>query len=44
MDSDSLKPLPRQTIGKLYEEALKLTEYDAKEIEALAKKSDATGG
>jgi hypothetical protein len=43
-DSDSLKPLPRQTIGKLYEEALKLSEYDAKEIEALAKKSDATAG
>lgn len=43
-DSDALKPLPRNTIGKLYEQALKLSEYDAGEIEALAKKSDATEG
>jgi hypothetical protein len=40
-DSDMLKKLPRMTVGKLYEECLKLTEYDAKEIESLAKKSDA---
>jgi hypothetical protein len=39
-----LGPIPRPTIGKLYEECLKLSEYDAGEIEALAKKSDATGG
>jgi hypothetical protein len=43
-DSDALKPLPRNTIGKLYEQALKLSDYDAGEIEALAKKSDATEG
>ena len=43
-DSDMLKKLPRMTVGKLYEECLKLTEYDAKEIEALAKKSDAAAG
>ncbi len=43
-DSDTLKPLPKSTIGKLYEQALKLSEYDAGEIEALAKKSNATGG
>jgi len=43
-DSDALKQLPRLTVGKLYEQALKLSDYDAGEIEALAKKSDATGG
>jgi hypothetical protein len=43
-DSDTLRQLPRLTVGKLYEECLRLTEYDAGEIEALAKKSDATGG
>jgi hypothetical protein len=32
------------TVGKLYEQALKLSEYDAGEIEALVKKSDATEG
>jgi hypothetical protein len=43
-DSDMLKPLPKSIIGSLYAEALKLSEYDAGEIEALAKKSDATEG
>jgi hypothetical protein len=43
-DPEVLGPIPRPTIGKLYEECLKLSEYDAGEIEALAKKSDATGG
>jgi hypothetical protein len=41
-DSDALKHLPKSIIGKLYEEALKLSDYDAGEIEALAKKSDAS--
>jgi len=43
-DSDALKPLPKSIIGKLYEQALKLSDYDAGEIEALAKKSDASEG
>ncbi len=43
-DSDTLKPLPKSIIGKLYEQALNLSEYDAGEIEALAKKSDASEG
>jgi hypothetical protein len=43
-DPEVLGPIPRPILGKLYEECLKLSDYDAGEIEALAKKSDATEG
>ena len=38
-DADELKSFPKAIVGKIYEAALQLSEYDESEIEALAKKS-----
>lgn len=41
---DDLKAFPRYVVGKIYEAALKLSDYDESEIEALAKKSSEAEG
>ena len=43
-DPDRLKSVPNQIVGKLYEDCLALSKYDAKEIEELVKKSDPAQG
>jgi hypothetical protein len=43
-EPERLKGLPKQIVGKLYEDCLALSSYDAKEIEDLVKKSDPAQG
>jgi hypothetical protein len=43
-DPDRLKSVPNQIVGKLYEDCLALSSYDAKEIEDLVKKSEPAQG
>jgi hypothetical protein len=43
-DPERLKSVPNQIVGKLYEDCLALSKYDAKEIEDLVKKSDPAQG
>jgi hypothetical protein len=43
-DPDRLKSVPNQIVGKLYEDCLALSSYDAKEIDDLVKKSDPAQG
>jgi hypothetical protein len=40
-NADELKPMARHIAGRLYEVASELNRYDSKEIDSLAKKSDA---
>ena len=43
-DADELKSFPKAIVGKIYEAALEVSQYDESEIEALAKKSSEAGG
>ena len=43
-DSDELKSFPKSLVGKIYEAALEVSQYDESEIEALAKKSSEAEG
>lgn len=43
-DSDELKSFPKNIVGKIYEAALEVSQYDESEIEALAKKSSEAEG
>lgn len=43
-DADELKSFPKAIIGKIYEAALEVSQYDESEIEALAKKSSEVEG
>lgn len=43
-DADELKSFPKAIVGKIYEAALEVSQYDESEIEALAKKSSEVEG
>ena len=43
-DADELKSFPKAIVGKIYEAALEVSQYDESEIEALAKKSSEAEG
>ena len=43
-DPERLKGVAKQIVGKLYEDCLTLSSYDAKEVEDLVKKSDPAQG
>lgn len=43
-DADELKSFPKAIVGKIYEAALEVSQYDESDIEALAKKSNEAEG